>query len=61
MDGIRHITSWVNPNGNANFPMVNSDGDLYLLWADNDQDDNWRWLVAATCVHSPLNDKRGLL
>jgi hypothetical protein len=38
-------SSWVNPNGNANFPYVNTDGDLNFNWTDNDFNANWRWLV----------------
>lgn len=40
--------SWVNPNGNRNFPYVNDNGEAWdpnFNWTDNDFNDNWRWLV----------------
>ncbi len=37
--------SWVNPNRNANFPYVNTDGDTNFNWTDNDFNADWRGLV----------------
>lgn len=51
---ISNTFSWVNPNGNANFPMVNENGNRNFNWADNNRNDNWLWLVeVSNCVYSP--------
>lgn len=40
--------SWVNPNGNVNFPMLNQNGSGWnpnFNIASNERKSNWRWLV----------------
>lgn len=39
-------SSWAHPNGDALFPIVLTDGDLYFVWAGIFQAASWRWLVA---------------
>lgn len=38
--------SWVDPSGNARFPVVSTDGSPYFGWAGVGRDACWRWLVA---------------
>ena len=51
-EGRGYNSSWVNPNGNANFPYVNTDGNSNFNWTDNDFNDNWRWLVEVSNLRS---------
>ena len=37
--------SWVDPNTDARFPYVLSDGFSNFGWAGGDRDDGWLWLV----------------
>lgn len=37
--------SWVNPNGGAFFPYVDSGGGSRFGWTGSGFDDDWRWLV----------------
>ena len=40
--------SWVNPNDNAYFPCVDSDGYSNFVWAAYDQNEHWRWPVVVS-------------
>lgn len=40
--------SWVNPNGLAYFPCVDTGGSSYFYWADYDFHEHWRWLVGVS-------------
>gem|GEM_PF-4405262 len=57
MDDIGYIGSqWVNPNGNANFPVLNENGTAWnsnFNWADNDHNEHWRWLAEVSSSFIP--------
>lgn len=58
MDGAGYVGSWVNQDGNRNFPYVGDDGKCWnsnFNWADNDHNYNWRWLVACNWFSFPAN------
>jgi hypothetical protein len=42
--------SWEDPDGDAVFPMVRSDGDRDFRWADSIRHERWRWLVAVSKI-----------
>lgn len=59
-EGIGHNSSWVNPNGNANFPYVNTNGNSNFNWTDDDFNEDWRWLVEVSnsCSSSSASLRR---
>ncbi|MEK7539869.1 MAG: hypothetical protein AAB558_01335 [Patescibacteria group bacterium] len=49
-------TEWVLPRSNRSFPVLDEDSeawDSYLCWSDNDDGDDWRWLVREQLISLP--------